>query len=176
MEFSLVFFLNVYRLYIKVTPNMGSATGKKLRAQEVKACKQFRFSDVGTLKHRYLLEGFLKPYRVCAQTGRCDMGPFCMMNWSHIQCDSWTARLQEQTAMVRSRNWQYLGAGSWRWIASRRKLHNEELRSSYPSPSIIRIIKSRRMRFGEGGQMTRVRAKRNACILFWWESRRERDG
>jgi hypothetical protein len=28
-----------------------------------------------------------------------------------------------------------------------RKLHNEELRDLYPSPSIIRIIKSRRMRW-----------------------------
>jgi hypothetical protein len=29
-----------------------------------------------------------------------------------------------------------------------RKLHNEELRDLYPSPSIIRIIKWRRMRWG----------------------------
>jgi hypothetical protein len=29
----------------------------------------------------------------------------------------------------------------------RRKLHNEELHNLYPSPSIIRIIKSRRMRW-----------------------------
>jgi hypothetical protein len=29
----------------------------------------------------------------------------------------------------------------------RRKLHNEELRDLYSSPSIIRIIKSRRMRW-----------------------------
>jgi hypothetical protein len=31
--------------------------------------------------------------------------------------------------------------GGWR------KLHNEELHSLYPSPSIIRVIKSRRMRW-----------------------------
>jgi hypothetical protein len=34
-------------------------------------------------------------------------------------------------------------------IGGWRKLHNEELRDSYSSPNIIRINKSRRMRFGE---------------------------
>jgi hypothetical protein len=36
-----------------------------------------------------------------------------------------------------------------------RKLHNEELRDLYPSPSIIRIIKSRRMRWA--GNVARMR-------------------
>jgi hypothetical protein len=42
-----------------------------------------------------------------------------------------------------------------------RKLHNEELHNLYSSPSIIRIIKSRRMRWAEtcgtnGGEEERV--------------------
>jgi hypothetical protein len=32
-------------------------------------------------------------------------------------------------------------------IGGRRKLHNEELHNLYSSPSVIRIIKSRRMRW-----------------------------
>jgi hypothetical protein len=48
--------------------------------------------------------------------------------------------------------------GGWR------KLHNEELHSLYSSPSIIRMIKSRRMRW--------------ACStngVYWWESQKVRD-
>jgi hypothetical protein len=48
--------------------------------------------------------------------------------------------------------------GEWR------KLHNEELRDLYSSPSIIRIIKSRRMRWA--GHVSRMREKRNAYRLL----------
>jgi hypothetical protein len=43
--------------------------------------------------------------------------------------------------------------GGWR------KLHNDELRDFYSSPSIIRIIKSRRMRWA--GHVTRMGAKKD---------------
>jgi hypothetical protein len=46
------------------------------------------------------------------------------------------------------------------WI----KLHNEELRDLYSSPSIIRIIKSRRMRLA--GHVARMGEKRNAYRLL----------
>jgi hypothetical protein len=48
-------------------------------------------------------------------------------------------------------------AGGWR------KLHNEELRNLYSSPSIIRIITSRRMRWA--GHGARRGEKRNAYRL-----------
>jgi hypothetical protein len=44
------------------------------------------------------------------------------------------------------------------------KLHNEELHDLYSSPSIIRIIKSRRMRCA--GHVARMGEKRNAYRLF----------
>jgi hypothetical protein len=56
--------------------------------------------------------------------------------------------------------------GEWR------KLHNEELRDLYSSPSTIRIIKSRRMRWA--GHVAGMGEKRNTYRLLW-ESQRERD-
>jgi hypothetical protein len=51
--------------------------------------------------------------------------------------------------------------GGWR------KLHNEELHKLYSSPSVIRIIKSRRMRWA--GHVARMGEKRNAYrILMGW--------
>jgi hypothetical protein len=46
-------------------------------------------------------------------------------------------------------------------IGGWRKLHNEELHNLYCSPSIIRMIKSRRMRLT--GHVARMCEKRNAC-------------
>jgi hypothetical protein len=48
--------------------------------------------------------------------------------------------------------------GGWR------KLHNEELHNLYFSPSIIRMIKSRRMRWT--GHVARMGEKRNAYRIF----------
>jgi hypothetical protein len=48
--------------------------------------------------------------------------------------------------------------GEWR------KLHNEELHNLYSSPSIIRIIKSRRIRWA--GHVARMGEKRNMCRLL----------
>jgi hypothetical protein len=53
---------------------------------------------------------------------------------------------------------RYEVTGKWR------KLHNEELRDLYSSPSIIRIIKSRRMRWV--GRVARMGEKRKSYRLL----------
>jgi hypothetical protein len=56
--------------------------------------------------------------------------------------------------------------GEWR------KLHNEELRDLYSSPSIIRIMKLRRLRWDSH---VAPMGNRGTLIDYWWESQRERD-
>jgi hypothetical protein len=51
-------------------------------------------------------------------------------------------------------------------------LHNEELRDLYSSPSIIRIIKSRRMRWAD--QAARMGEKRNVYTLLVGKSEGKR--
>jgi hypothetical protein len=56
--------------------------------------------------------------------------------------------------------------GEWR------KLHNEELNDLYSSPNIVRMIKSRRIRWA--GHVARM-GSTEACVEFWWGNLRERD-
>jgi len=54
--------------------------------------------------------------------------------------------------------------GEWR------RLHNEKLNDLYSSPNIVRVIKSRRMRWA--GYVARMGEERG-CISSWWGNRRE---
>ena len=53
-----------------------------------------------------------------------------------------------------------------------RRLHNEELNDLYSSPNIVRVIKSRRMRWA--GHVARMGEERG-CIGSWWGNRKEGD-
>ena len=51
-----------------------------------------------------------------------------------------------------------------------RRLHNEELNDLYPLSNIVRMIKSRRMRWA--GHVARMGVEKG-CIGSWWGNRRE---
>jgi hypothetical protein len=90
-------------------------------------------------------------------------------------CETWSLTLREEhrLRMVENRVLRRIFGpkrdevtGEWR------KLYNEELRDLYSSPNIIRIIKSRSMRWA--GHVARM-GRRGTRIDYWWEGQRERD-
>jgi hypothetical protein len=55
----------------------------------------------------------------------------------------------------------------WEW----RKLHSEELNDLYSLPNIVRVVKSRRMRWA--GYVS-LWGRREVCTRCWWGGQRER--
>jgi len=60
------------------------------------------------------------------------------------------------------------GAGGWR------RLHNKKLHKLCFSPNIIRMIKSRRIRWAGHGHLARMKAMINAYNIFLGKSGRKR--
>jgi hypothetical protein len=115
---------------------------------------------------------------------------FCSLGFSNIKiriyksiilpvvlygCETWFLTLREEHRLRVFENRELRRifgpkrdevTGNWR------KLHNEELHNLYCSPNIIRMIKSRRMRWA--GNVARMGAKRNAYRIML-EGQKERD-
>jgi hypothetical protein len=89
------------------------------------------------------------------------------MYWILYGCETWSLTLREEHRLRVFENkvlMRIFGPKKDEVTAGWRKLHNEELRDLYSSPSIIRIIKSRRMRWT--GHVARMGEKRNAYRLL----------
>jgi hypothetical protein len=78
-------------------------------------------------------------------------------------------KLRVSENMVLSR---IFGPRSYEVTGEWRRWHNEELNDLYSSPNIVRVIKSRRMRWA--GHVALVGEERG-CIGSSWGNRRERD-
>jgi hypothetical protein len=82
-------------------------------------------------------------------------------------CETWSLTLREEHRLRVFENRvlrRIFGPKRDEVMGEWRKFHNEELRDLYSSPSIIRIIKSRRMRWA--GHVARMGEKRNVYRLF----------
>jgi hypothetical protein len=90
-------------------------------------------------------------------------------------CEAWSLTLREEHKLWVFENRvlrRIFGPKRDEVTGEWRKLCNEELRDLYSSPSIIRIIKSRRMRWA--GHVARM-GLRGTRIGYWLKSQKERD-
>jgi hypothetical protein len=82
-------------------------------------------------------------------------------------CETWSLTVREEHELRTFENRvlrRIFGPKRDGVTGGRRKLHNEELHDLYSSPSIVRIIKSRRMRWV--GHVARIGEKRNVYRLL----------
>jgi hypothetical protein len=77
-------------------------------------------------------------------------------------CETWSLTVREEHKLRVLR--RIFGPKRDRVTGGWRKLHNEELHNLYSSPSIIKIIKWRRMRWA--GHVARMGEKRNVYRLL----------
>jgi hypothetical protein len=99
-------------------------------------------------------------------------------------CQTWSLTLREEHRLRVSENRVLrrifgpkravlYGCQTWDEVTTGwRKLHNEKLNDMYSSPSIIRIVKARRMRCA--GKVARM-GRRGKHVGYCWENQKERD-
>ena len=91
-------------------------------------------------------------------------------------CETWSLILQEERKLRVFENMvlrRIFGARRDEVMGQWRRLHNEELNDLYSSPNIVRVIKSKRMRWV--GHVARMGEKRGVYIGSCWGNRREGD-
>jgi len=90
-------------------------------------------------------------------------------------CETWSLTLREERRLRVFENRalrRIFGPRRDEVTSEWRKLHNEELNDLYCSPNIVRVIKSRRMKWA--GHVACMGVRRGGCIGSWWGNLRER--
>ena len=93
----------------------------------------------------------------------CDVLPVVLYG-----CETWSLTLREERKLRVFENRvlrRIFGPRRDEVTGEWRRLHNEELNDLYSSPNIVRVIKSRRMRWA--GHVARMGEERG-CIGSWW--------
>jgi hypothetical protein len=90
-------------------------------------------------------------------------------NWNNIKLYCFRCNIYTILSNYRANSIRQIKHAYAYWSAC---CNNKELHDLYSSPSTIRIIKSRRMRWA--GHVARM-GRREMLIDYWWESQRERD-
>jgi hypothetical protein len=88
-------------------------------------------------------------------------------------CEAWSLTLGEERRLKVFENRvlrRVLGPKRDEVTGEWRKLHNEEFNDLYSLPNIVRVVKSRRMRWA--GHVARMG---DVCTGCWWVGLRERD-
>jgi len=83
-------------------------------------------------------------------------------------CETWSLTLREERKLRVFENMvlrSIFGPRRDEVTEELRRLHNEEINDLYFTPNIVRVIKSRRMRWA--GHVERMGEERG-CIGFWW--------
>jgi hypothetical protein len=90
-------------------------------------------------------------------------------------CETWSLTLREERRLrvFENRVLRIFGPRTDEIREEWRKLHNEELNDPYSSHSIVRVIKSRRMRWA--GHVARIGENRGVFRVLVGENTRERD-
>jgi len=90
-------------------------------------------------------------------------------------CETWSLTLREERKLKVFENMvlrRIFGPRRDEETGKWRRLNNKVLNDLYSSSNIVRVIKSRRMRWA--GHVARMGEERG-CIGSWWGNRRERD-
>jgi hypothetical protein len=90
-------------------------------------------------------------------------------------CETWSLTLREEHRLRVSENRVLRRIFGLKWdevVIGWRELHNEELHNAYSVPGIIRMIKSKRMRWA--GHVARMGEKRNAYRILVGKAERKR--